>query len=46
MTNMGATGDALYNCPSDLQVGNTSFHNFDSEALGPDNAARSTRGLL
>ncbi|MGZ4618713.1 MAG: penicillin-binding protein 2 [Frankiaceae bacterium] len=35
MTNMGATGDALYNCPSDLQVGNTSFHNFDSEALGP-----------
>ena len=34
MTNMGATGDALYDCPSDLQVGNTSFHNFDSEALG------------
>ena len=34
MTDMGATGDALYDCPSDLQVGNTSFHNFDSEALG------------
>ena len=34
LTDLGAGQDTLYSCPSDLQVGNQTFHNFDSEALG------------
>jgi penicillin-binding protein 2 len=34
MTNLGAGPDSLYSCPSNLQIGNQTFHNFDSEAAG------------
>ena len=35
LTNLGAGPDTLYDCPSNLQIGNQTFHNFDSEASAP-----------
>jgi penicillin-binding protein 2 len=34
LTNLGAGPDSTYACPSNLQIGNQTFHNFDSEAAG------------